>query len=134
MHSSSYSFRKQTVAILGATGQIGTPLSKNLLEMGRAVKALSRRSVASDKSGKLHALEQLGADIVVVKDMMNTNEMINHLKGVETLIRAVPATEDIVTKAEPVWLDAVSRKVSNALYLTSLVDIRVVLTGRWCLV
>ena len=134
MHSSSYSFRKQTVAILGATGQIGTPLSKNLLEMGHAVKALSRRSVASDKSGKLHALEQLGADIVVVKDMMNTNEMINHLKGVETLIRAVPATEDIVTKAEPVWLDAVSRIVSNALYLTSLVDIRVVLTGRWCLV
>jgi uncharacterized protein YbjT (DUF2867 family) len=27
-----YTFRKQTVAIIGATGQIGTPLTKKLLK------------------------------------------------------------------------------------------------------
>ncbi|ELR66921.1 Isoflavone reductase [Photobacterium marinum] len=97
-----YTFRKQTVAVIGATGQVGTPLTKNLLLLGHDVLVLTR----SLNSEKISEFQALGARMVEVKDMMDVDLMATTLAGVETLICAVPGSKYIVTQAEPLWLDA----------------------------
>jgi hypothetical protein len=41
---------------------------------------------------------------VLIKDMMNGEEMVKLLRGVDVLVCAVPATKETVTEAEPIWL------------------------------
>ena len=91
--SKSYTFRKQIVAVLGATGQVGRPLTKTLLELGHDVRVFSRR----ENDMKLDEYRQMGATIVVVKDFTDSKTLTNILQGVEVMICAVPASEEIVT-------------------------------------
>ena len=100
-----YTFRKQSVAIIGATGQIGTPLTKSLLTLGHNVIILYR-TLSTQNSEKLIAYKAQGARLIEVQDMLNINQMATALKGVDTLISAVPGSKEIITKAEPLWLQA----------------------------
>ena len=100
-----YTFRKQSVAVIGAAGQIGTPLTKGLLSLGHNVIVL-HRAMSGQNSPKLNAFKEQGARLIEVKDMLNIDEMIDALKGVDTLISAVPATKEIITESEPLWLEA----------------------------
>ena len=100
-----YTFRKQAVAIIGATGQIGTPLTKNLLALGHNVIIL-HRTLSAQNSEQLSAYKAQGAQLVAVQDMLDIDQMTAALKGVETLISAVPGSKEIITEAEPLWLQA----------------------------
>ena len=100
-----YTFTKQSVAIIGATGQIGTPLTKKLLALGHNVIIL-HRSLSGKNSEKLSAYKAQGAQLIEVPDMLNLDQMTAALKDVETLISAVPGSKEIITKAEPLWLEA----------------------------
>lgn len=53
-------FIKQRVVIIGAAGQVGTPLTQTLLELGHEVVALTRSRNGSGKE-KLDEYEAQGA-------------------------------------------------------------------------
>jgi len=103
-----YTFKKQSVAVIGATGQIGTPLTKKLLALGHDVIIL-HRSLSSKNSEKLFAYKAQGAQLIEVSDMLNIDQMTAALKGADILICAVPGSKEIITEAEPLWLDAAVR-------------------------
>lgn len=95
-------FRKQVIAVLGATGQVGTPLTKHLLTLGHDVKVFSRRS----GDLKMTEFDDKGATVVMEPDMLNLDKMVKHLQGVETLICAVPGSKEVICEFEPIWLEA----------------------------
>ncbi|MGF1885143.1 aromatic alcohol reductase [Photobacterium profundum] len=97
-----YTFRKQVVAVIGATGQVGTPLTNNLLALGHEVRVFTRDS----KNEKVATFEKQGASVVEVKNMTNVDLMAQKLEGVDVLLCAVPGSKQIVTEVEPIWLDA----------------------------
>lgn len=96
---------EQTVAIIGATGQVGTPLTRNLLEMGHNVRVLVRVRAQSD-TGRLAEYEKHGAEIVEVPDMLNVDALSSVLGGADALVAAVPGSQQIITESEPIWIQA----------------------------
>ncbi|KAG0197394.1 hypothetical protein BGX28_009112 [Mortierella sp. GBA30] len=73
-----------TIAIAGATGTLGTPITNALLDFGYKVKVLTRSVTTNDK---LAAFERRGA--TVVYDAFSGNNLVAALKGVEVLVSAV---------------------------------------------
>ncbi|MGV2986650.1 aromatic alcohol reductase [Vibrio sp. E150_011] len=98
-------FKKQTIAIIGATGQIGTPLTRTLLELGHDVIAITR-SLQSGLSDKLQEFTDKGARIVEVADMKDKAQMAKAIKGADSLVCAVPGDQTIINELEPIWLEA----------------------------
>lgn len=96
-----YVFRKQTVAVIGATGQVGFPLTRGLLELGHAVRVLCRNI----NNEKVKELENEGASILHTK-MDSMDSLVETLRGSEVLVCAVPATPEILDESEPLWLEA----------------------------
>jgi len=93
------------VAVVGGTGQIGTPMTKNLLKEGHKVRIVSR--------GKEHEVEEIlndhlanGAEFVVCDDMQDVDKVAEAIKGCEVFVATVPGSETIITKFEPVWVEA----------------------------
>lgn len=100
-----YTFRKQVVAIIGATGQIGTPLTNKLLDLGHDV-IIIHRTLHGQNSDKLIAYQAQGARLIHVKDMLDIEKMTSALEGADTLISAAPGSKEIITECEPLWLKA----------------------------
>ena len=100
-----YTFRKQSIVVIGATGQIGTPLTKALLSLGHHVIILHRAQSANN-SEKLNANKAQGATLIAINDMLNIDEIANAIEGADALISAVPGNKEIITEAEPLWLKA----------------------------
>lgn len=96
---------KKNVAVLGATGQVGTPLTKGLLKQGHHVKIIVRKPNKANAS-KLAAYENNGANVVVCSDMNHVDTLANALKGSDTLVACVPGAKTIIQQSEPVWLKA----------------------------
>ncbi|GAA4650951.1 hypothetical protein GCM10023116_32340 [Kistimonas scapharcae] len=96
---------KQRVAVIGATGQVGLPLTINLLLQGHEVTLLARARNRL-KNDKLQILLQYGAHLTELSDMSDVTAMANALSGIETLICAVPGSKAIITQSEPLWLEA----------------------------
>ncbi|MCW8329047.1 aromatic alcohol reductase [Photobacterium sp. SDRW27] len=96
---------KQHVAVIGATGQIGTPLTRGLLSLGHHVTIITRAKTASNEA-KLAAFEAQGAKVVKCADMHDVDSVSQHLQGVDTLVVAVPGAKEIIQKSEPIWLEA----------------------------
>lgn len=98
-------FIKQRVVIIGAAGQVGTPLTQTLLELGHEVVALTRSRNGSGKE-KLDEYEAQGAEIIEIADMLDLQNMTSVLKGADTLVCASPASDTIINQYETVWLEA----------------------------
>ena len=96
---------KKRVFVVGAAGQIGTPLTKNLLKLGHDVKAVVRKRDESNEL-KLKLYESLGAEVYVEADTSNVELMSEAMKGYDTVIVCTPANEFTVTKMEPALLEA----------------------------
>ena len=97
--------KKKTIAIIGATGQVGAPLTLNLLEMGHDVIAISR-SLSSGVSEKLKVLKEQGARVAEVSDMRNQAMIEDVIKGADVLVCAVPGDQTVINELEPIWLEA----------------------------
>jgi hypothetical protein len=96
--------KQQQVAIIGAAGQIGTPLARQLLKDGHHLKVITRQRNSQNES-QLAGFAQQGAEIVVC-DVLDVDTMAAVLKGCQTFIAAVPGSKPIIEQSEPVWLKA----------------------------
>jgi hypothetical protein len=96
---------KKHIAVIGATGQVGTPLTKGLLKEGHAVTILTRGRTADNES-KLAGHENLGAKVIVCAEMQNVDSVADALKGCDTLVACVPGSKSIIQQSEPIWLKA----------------------------
>lgn len=67
---------KKRVAVIGATGQIGSPLTGGLLKEGHDVKVLTRGHSRNNES-KLARFETLGANVVVCADMHDVDSVMS---------------------------------------------------------
>ncbi|MDF2154565.1 aromatic alcohol reductase [Vibrio sp. CAU 1672] len=93
---------KKHIAVIGAAGQIGTPLTRGLLSLGHDVTIITRK--AQDE--KLAAFKQQGANIVTCPDMHDIDALAVLLEGVDTLVACVPGSKPIIEQSEPLWLKA----------------------------
>jgi hypothetical protein len=93
------------IAVIGATGQIGSPLTRALLQQGHAVTILTR-SRSGDNESRLSRCEQAGAKVVVCSQMEDVDAVASALQGCDTLVAAVPGSKAIIHQLEPVWLKA----------------------------
>lgn len=93
--------KTQKVAVIGATGQIGTPLTRNLLSLGHGVLAIGRKA-----HKKLDEYKSNGAEIAIIEDLEDQEALSEAIRGYDILVCAVPANINTVTKSEPIWLKA----------------------------
>jgi len=96
---------KKHVAVIGATGQVGTPLTRGLLKEGHQVTAIVRgRNPNNELSLADH--ETLGAKVVICADMQNDDAVAEAIAGCDTLVASVPASKTVILELEPIWLKA----------------------------
>lgn len=98
-------FQKQTIAVIGATGQVGSQTVRTLLKLGHNVIAITR-NLQSDLSGKLKEFKDNGAHIAEVTDMQDKTQIMAAIKGADTLICCAPGDQTVITELEPIWLEA----------------------------
>ena len=94
---------KKHVAVIGATGQVGTPLTRGLLSLGHDVTIITRKV---QRDAKLEEFEQQGAKIAVCPDMHDVDALAELLAGVDTLVASVPGSQPVIEQSEPLWLEA----------------------------
>lgn len=99
---------KKHIAVIGATGQIGSPLTRGLLKNGHAVTIITRKRSLGNES-RLSGYEDLGAKVVVCSRMQEVDAVASAIKGCDTLVAAVPGTKAIIQELEPVWLKAAAK-------------------------
>lgn len=96
---------KKHVAVIGAAGQVGTPLTKGLLSLGHKVTIIFRAR-NSQNDARLTEFETLGATLLECPDMKDVNALTKLLRGVDTFVASVPGSKEIIREFEPLWLEA----------------------------
>ena len=98
-----YTFRKQTVALIGANDRLVRPSTQPAKTWPRAYHPdpLPHRRHENSRWGM-----EAGVAIRLVTDMSDVNAVAEALAGAETLICAVPGSKMITTELEPLWLEA----------------------------
>jgi uncharacterized protein YbjT (DUF2867 family) len=95
----------QRIAVIGATGQVGTVLSKELKHLGNEVLAISRRRSASNRD-QLDALEALGIQLHFQPDYKDVARLASALSGCDVVVVALRANVHLVREFEPSILEA----------------------------
>lgn len=93
------------IAVIGATGQVGTPLTMGLLNEGHEVSIITRKRGLLNES-KLAIYEDLGGKVVVCSQMQDVDAVASAIKDCDTLVAAVPGSKAIIQESEPIWLKA----------------------------
>jgi uncharacterized protein YbjT (DUF2867 family) len=95
----------QKIAVIGATGQVGFPLCRELLRLGHQTLAISR-APSSGTGVRLDAFQAAGADLVFQADLGNVESLGRALGACDTVVVATRANADIVQTLEPRILQA----------------------------
>ena len=96
---------KQRVAVLGATGQVGMVLSRELKRLGAEVLAVSRGRSTSNRD-RLDALESLGIRLYYQQDLKDVAGLASALSGYDVVVVALRANAHLVRELEPPILEA----------------------------
>jgi uncharacterized protein YbjT (DUF2867 family) len=96
---------RQRIAVIGATGQVGMALSRELNKLGHDVIAVSRGRSAGNRS-QLEALEALGIQPAFQQDLKDVNRMAALLAGCDVAVVALRANARLVRELEPPILAA----------------------------
>lgn len=91
-----------TIAVAGATGQLGGRVVKELRERGADVSALVRSGTEHDK---LEPLERLGAKIVQV-DMSQVSELTRACAGAACVVSTLQGLRDVIVDVQSILLEA----------------------------
>ncbi|MEP6713350.1 MAG: NmrA family NAD(P)-binding protein, partial [Ferruginibacter sp.] len=92
-----------TIAILGATGNLGGRIVKSLLEKGAAVRAIVRNTSKDDD--KTEKLKQSGVEVIKV-DMSSHQELVKTLTGATAVISALQGLKDVIVDTQSTVLKA----------------------------
>ena len=93
---------KHTIAVAGATGDLGERIVKALVNQGADVRVLVR---ASSKGEKISELEKLGVDVVRI-NAWTVDEVARACRGVSCVVSALAGLRDTVVESQKVLLDA----------------------------
>jgi uncharacterized protein YbjT (DUF2867 family) len=93
---------KTTIALAGATGNLGGRIAAALLERGAEVRALSRASTASDKIAEL---ERRGVQVTRV-DVWKPSELAAACAGKSCVVSALLGLRDVLVDAQSGLVDA----------------------------
>jgi nucleoside-diphosphate-sugar epimerase len=97
-----------SIAVAGATGNLGKRVVKALRDRGAEVRALVRPGTPADK---LAPLEQVGAQIVPV-DLHDTAALARRLEGTATVVSTLQGLRDVIVGTQGALLDgAVAARV-----------------------
>jgi len=89
------------IIVAGGTGNLGSKIIRNLVEMGATVRAIVRLDTTTEK---LKQLEDAGA-IVCSIDMMDVQQVSNACKDAHCVVSALAGLEEVVLKLQKVLLD-----------------------------
>jgi len=92
---------KPIIIVAGGTGNLGSKIIRNLIEMGATVRAIVRLDTAPEK---LKQLEDDGAIICSI-DMMDVQQVSNACKDAHCVVSALAGLEEVVLKLQKVLLD-----------------------------
>lgn len=93
------------VAVIGATGQFGYPLSLNLAAEGAEVLAISR-APSKRNSDQLAALGAAGCELGFCADTTDHKALVDLLMGCETVVMVTRATPKTLRAQDPLYLKA----------------------------
>jgi putative NADH-flavin reductase len=97
--------KKQKIAVVGATGQIGFGLSMALLKLGHSLVAISRQK-NEDNQEECSLLQSNGAEIIECGDYAHKEKLIPAFSGCDTVVVAMRANATIIREVEPIILEA----------------------------
>jgi nucleoside-diphosphate-sugar epimerase len=92
---------KPIIIVAGGTGNLGSKIIRNLVEMGATIRAIIRLDTTPEK---LKQLEDAGA-IVCSIDMMDVQQVSNACKDAHCVVSALAGLEEVVLKLQKVLLD-----------------------------
>ncbi len=91
----------QTVLVVGATGTLGTQVTRSLLRRGARVRALVTPGSVRGKRAALTALADGGRLDVVVGDITDLlDDLVRTLEGADIVVSAVQGGPDVVTDGQ----------------------------------
>ena len=90
------------IAVAGATGNLGTRITRALLKRGADVVAIARPGIKDDK---VMALRDLGATVAIV-DMSDATALAKALDGAACVIAALQGLRDVIVGTQAALLDA----------------------------
>lgn len=90
-----------TIAVAGATGNLGKRITESLIKRGADVVALTRAGSAADK---LKGLENLGVRVAGI-DMSSPAEIAGACAGAGCVVSAVQGLRDVVIEAQSALLE-----------------------------
>lgn len=94
---------KKTIALVGATGDLGLKVLKYLQDHDAHVRCLVR--FQSDP-GKLALLKEYGAEIVYIEDFNQAANLASALKGAEVLVSTLSGLRPVIVDLQKKLLDA----------------------------
>lgn len=92
-----------TIAILGATGNLGARIVKSLIEKRAVVRAIVRSS--SEDDDKTEKLRQSGVEVIMA-DMSNQDELATALTGASAVVSALQGLKDVIVDTQSIVLKA----------------------------
>jgi uncharacterized protein YbjT (DUF2867 family) len=93
---------KKTIAVVGATGNLGGKIVKALLAKGADVRAIVRLQTAPQK---IAILAQQGAEVIQI-DTSHKSEVSKHLVGVACVVSALAGLKETIIDAQKIIIDA----------------------------
>lgn len=96
------------VAVVGGTGQVGYPLTEELLKLGVDVVVVSRKRNDRNKE-KLNSLMTKGAELQFCGEYENIENLIEIFEGVDVVVVTTQVNVDIVNNVEPKIVEAAER-------------------------
>ncbi|MFD2934786.1 NmrA family NAD(P)-binding protein [Spirosoma flavum] len=93
---------KNTIAVAGATGDLGERIVKALVDRGAEVRIIVR---SNSNRAKINELEKLGVHLVNV-NAWTVDEVAEACRGVSCVVSALSGLRDTVVDAQKVLLDA----------------------------
>jgi len=94
--------KKETIIIVGATGDLGRRITKALLQKGAGVKALVRRE---SEPGKIKDLQLAGVEVATL-DFDDNASMVEACSGAACVVSALSGLREVIVETQARLLDA----------------------------
>jgi NAD(P)-dependent dehydrogenase (short-subunit alcohol dehydrogenase family) len=93
---------KKIIVVAGATGNLGSKITKALVEKGVEVRVLVR---PNSNTEKVKMLEEMGAKVYTISDW-NVSELSKACAGASCVVSALSGLDEVIIDAQKILLDA----------------------------